>query len=183
MAPADSRPPGCTGRNWPGGAALSSAPATRHETDIRLCPVPPETIPEPAHSGLANEALAYLQAARPCSAVRGMRPKMDLVRLPRTKAKAARASLLSWGLDPKLAIPLTRANRACCAATRTNPLGSGKRVLMAELSCSPNRPMRVRQCWAAKENQIRMPITDHLIRDMRHAQIPADTDRYANFPP
>jgi hypothetical protein len=43
--------------------------------------------------------------------------------------------------------------------------------------------MRVRQCRAAKENQIRMPFTDHLIGDARHAQIPADTDRYANFPP
>jgi hypothetical protein len=127
MAPADSRPPGCTSRNWPGRGWLSSAPATRHETDIRLCPVPPETTPEPAHSGLANEALAYLQAARPCSAVREMGPNTDLVRLPRTKAKAARASLLSWGQDPKVAIPLTRANRACCAATRTNPLGSWKK--------------------------------------------------------
>jgi hypothetical protein len=43
--------------------------------------------------------------------------------------------------------------------------------------------MRIRQCRAAKENQIRMPITDHLNRDTRHAQIPADTNRYANFPP
>jgi len=34
MAPADSRPPGCTRRNWPGQARLSSGGASVHRTDI-----------------------------------------------------------------------------------------------------------------------------------------------------
>ena len=35
MAPADSRPPGCTRRNWPGQARLSSGGASVHRTDIK----------------------------------------------------------------------------------------------------------------------------------------------------
>lgn len=35
MAPADSRPPGCTVRNWPGRAGLSSGGASVHRTDIK----------------------------------------------------------------------------------------------------------------------------------------------------